>query len=334
MRKARYDTTFDENIEASWRNQRAGRPGLGHVNLLAYHSLECGNPIATDIEHVTDEHKIFDVIKACEMALKGMTEEYLPKVLGRVVCDDMYRIESSNSSICDWASDVLRCCHELSPMRAFADLDDNINLRSDRDRYRMESKFAFRHLETSKPISLSTSRQRNFTLARIARLPSGLQLCFRSALRLSRENPPRNWPSSAYLLIGRDDMAELSTRDAVAKHKMYAIANRKIESSRDGIDDDDDDDNFGTKIASARRASASSAVGLKSSDDAFDAYHGMDHIEAFVGPLRFPKDRRIVELRNLLATARPAPIYLGNPNASNVGGDDDDQEGQKYIGCK
>ena len=124
-------------------------------------------------------------------------------------------------------------------------------------------------------------------------------------------------------------MAELSTADARGeKHKMYAIANRKIESSRDGIDDDDDDDNFGTKIASARRASASSAVGLKSSDDAFDAYDGMDHIEAFVGPLRFPKDRRIVELRNLLATARPAPIYLGNPNASNVDGDDDDQEGQ------
>ena len=116
-------------------------------------------------------------------------------------------------------------------------------------------------------------------------------------------------------------MAELSTRDAAAKHKMYAIANRKIESSRDGIDDDDDDDNFGTKIASVR-ASASSAVGLKSADDAFDAYDGMDHIEAFVGPLRFPKDRRIVELRNLLATARPAPIYLGNPNASNVDGDD------------
>ena len=112
--------------------------GLGHGNLLAYHSLECGNPIATDVEHVTNEHKIFDVIKACEMALKGtLTEEYLPKVLGRVVCDDMYRIESSNSSICDWASDVLRCCHELSPMRAFADLDDNINLRSDRDRYRI-----------------------------------------------------------------------------------------------------------------------------------------------------------------------------------------------------
>ena len=301
--------------------------GLGHGNLLAYHSLECGNPIATDVEHVTNEHKIFDVIKACEMALKGtLTEEYLPKVLGRVVCDDMYRIESSNSSICDWASDVLRCCHELSPMRAFADLDDNINLRSNRDRYRMESKFAFRHLETSNRFAYLAA-QRNFTLARIARLPSGLQLCFRSALRLSRENPPRNWPSSAYLLIGRDDMAELSTRDAAAKHKMYAIANRKIESSRDGIDDDDDDDNFGTKIASAR-ASASSAVGLKSADDAFDAYDGMDHIEAFVGPLRFPKDRRIVELRNLLATARPAPIYLGNPNASNVDGDDDDQEGQ------
>ena len=31
---------------------------------------------------------------------------------------------------------------------------------------------------------------------------------------------------------------------------------------------------------------------------------------------------------HLLATARPAPIYLGNPNASNADDMDDDQEGQ------
>ena len=67
---------------------------------------------------------------------------------------------------------------------------------------------------------------------------------------------------------------------------------------------------------------------MKTDDDALDAYDGMDHIEAFVGPLRFPKDRRIVEVRNLLATARPAPIYLGTSSASNADGMDDDQEGQ------
>jgi len=299
---------------------------LGHKNLLAYHSLECGTPILTNIEQHANERVVFDVIKACEMALKGtLTEEYLPKVLGRVVCDDdTHRKESSTTTICEWVSDVLRCCYELSPARAFANLDNTKGM----DRLEIEKKFASRHLDASNRFAYLAA-QRNFSLAKIVRLPSGLQLCFRSALRLSRENPPRDWPSSAYLLIGRDDMAELSTRDSAASRKMYAIANRKIESSRDGIDDDDDDATFGMDNTSTRASSSSvSAGGVKTDDDALDAYDGMDHIEAFVGPLRFPKDRRIVEVRNLLATARPAPIYLGTSSASNADGMDDDQEGQ------
>ena len=92
---------------------------LGHKNLLAYHSLECGTPILTNIEQHANERVVFDVIKACEMALKGtLTEEYLPKVLGRVVCDDdTHRKESSTTTICEWVSDVLRCCYELSLQR-------------------------------------------------------------------------------------------------------------------------------------------------------------------------------------------------------------------------
>ena len=137
------------------------------------------------------------MIKACGMALKGtLSEEYLPKVLGRVVCDDMYRNELSSANICNWANDVLRCCYELSPARAFAALGDKFDASSPE----MEEKFASRHLEASNRFAYLAA-QRNFTLARIARLPSGLQLCFRSALRLSRENPPKNWPSSAYILI-------------------------------------------------------------------------------------------------------------------------------------
>ena len=322
---AKLDTTQRLTLSKLGGLIRELASGLGNDNLLAYHSLECGNPMLLPVDQNTGEHEIFDMIKACGMALKGtLTEEYLPKVLGRVVCDDMYRNDLSSASICNWANDVLRCCYELSPARDFAALGDKFDASSPES----EEKFASRHLEASNRFAYLAA-QRNFTLARIARLPSGLQLCFRSALRLSRENPPKNWPSSAYVLIGRDDMAELSMRDAAANRKMYAIANRKIESSRDGIDDDDDDDSFGTQNASARAsASSSSATGLKADDDALDAYDGMDHIEAFVGPLRFPKDRRIVELRNLLATARPAPIYLGNPNTSNVDDMDDDQEGQ------
>ena len=46
-----------------------------------------------------------------------------------------------------------------------------------------------------------------------------------------------------------------------ANRKMYAIANRKIESSRDGIDDDDDEATFGMDNTSTRASSSSVSAG-------------------------------------------------------------------------
>jgi hypothetical protein len=331
---AKLDTTQRVTLAKLGSLIRDLASGLGHQALLAYHSLECGAPViddsssSNDRQFVEQRQPIFDVVKSCELALKGtLKDEHLPSILGRVVCADNNNNmnEGLGTSICDWASSVLRCCYELSPARSFPANVDYFDVS------KLQKVFASRHLDASNRFA-SLAARRNFTLARIARLPSGLQLCFRSALRLSRENPPKGWPSSAYFLIGRDDLAELSIRDAAAKRKNYSVANRKIESSRDGIDvDDDNNDNNGQRNTTAHASLSSTSGSAKNDDDSLDAYDGMDHIEAFVGPLRFPKDRRILELRNLLATAKPAPIYLGNPNDMGTEGLDDDQDAQNRL---
>jgi anaphase-promoting complex subunit 1 len=50
-------------------------------------------------------------------------------------------------------------------------------------------------------------------------------------------------------------------------------------------------------------------------------FDGLEHLEDFVGPLRFPRDYRIRELRVLLATASPVPI-----NMDDTDGDAGDPE--------
>jgi anaphase-promoting complex subunit 1 len=44
----------------------------------------------------------------------------------------------------------------------------------------------------------------DFSLDDIDRLPFGVALPLREALRSSRHSPPSNWPTAAYHLIGRE----------------------------------------------------------------------------------------------------------------------------------
>jgi len=128
-----------------------------------------------------------------------------------------------------------------------------------------------------------------FKVDDLERLPLGLAIPFLGTLQYNRRTPANGLPAEAYELIGRRDLALIHGDDLSVLRK---------ESKRNDR---------------PRR--------VKLLDDAEPVSDGLEHLESFVGPLRFPRDYRIRELRALLSTATPVPI-----NVDDVNGDAGDPE--------
>ncbi|XP_040574760.1 LOW QUALITY PROTEIN: anaphase-promoting complex subunit 1 [Lepeophtheirus salmonis] len=117
-------------------------------------------------------------------------------------------------------------------------------------------------------------------------LPPGLSLPLRSAIFASHKDPS-NWPSNAYQLIGREDLA---LRDDTKAH--VAKFNRENSGSS-------------KKIAVLNQGSTSTdAVNDSNFED------GTETSESSISKLRWPNDRRLYEVRRLLQSARPVTVFL------------------------
>ncbi|XP_059145256.1 anaphase-promoting complex subunit 1-like isoform X2 [Physella acuta] len=106
-------------------------------------------------------------------------------------------------------------------------------------------------------------------------LPVGISVPMREACLICRSQPPSDWPQSAYILIGRQDLSEL------ASLKVAATGVKHPESTpreREDVEKEDED--------------------------------GMEHLDDEVLKLRFPKDLRLQEVRRLLQSARPVTIAI------------------------
>jgi len=117
-----------------------------------------------------------------------------------------------------------------------------------------------------------------FKVEDLERLPLGLAIPFHGTLQYNRHTPANGLPAEAYELIGRRDLA------LIHSERGLSVLRRSEENE------------------------AQATTNLL--DDAEQTCDGLEHLEGFVGPLRFPRDYRIRELRELLATASPVPISL------------------------
>ncbi|XP_045465674.1 anaphase-promoting complex subunit 1 isoform X2 [Harmonia axyridis] len=112
-------------------------------------------------------------------------------------------------------------------------------------------------------------------------LPYGLYLFFYDALWKCRENPPSNWPTEAYLLIQREDLAYISK------------VSEKVSKEPSMID----------SIASAVEVSIPNGPVLAHND-------GMVDIDTDITNLIFPDDMRIEETKNMLQSSKPVEIAI------------------------
>nr|XP_022333509.1 anaphase-promoting complex subunit 1-like [Crassostrea virginica]XP_022333510.1 anaphase-promoting complex subunit 1-like [Crassostrea virginica] len=115
------------------------------------------------------------------------------------------------------------------------------------------------------------------TLEDLECLPIGLSLPLREAIFHCRYNPPSDWPEEPYVLIGRQDLAQL-----------LSMGKRKI-------------------VSSPRTHVSKPYPRTEGSQYEED---GMEHLDQELLQLRFSEDLRVSEARRLLQSSRPARIAL------------------------
>ncbi|KAF8397264.1 hypothetical protein HHK36_016174 [Tetracentron sinense] len=155
-----------------------------------------------------------------------------------------------------------------------------------------------------------------FGLQQLDLLPAGVSLPLRHALDKCRESPPTDWPATAYVLIGREDLA--------LSRLAQSSNSKEIESQA------------GANLVSVSTpymlhlhpvtipSSISDTMGLDSAKiedtGSLDGsmIDGMEHIFNSSTQLRYGRDLRLNEVRRLLCSARPVAVQTSvNPSASD-----------------
>jgi len=148
----------------------------------------------------------------------------------------------------------------------------------------------------------------------------GVALPLQEACARVRAAPPEGWPPAAYLLIRRPDLAAAAGHKEQSESQLEQDTPAPLASLLDVLSTDD-------HVAVDRldlngRLLESGGGGEQEAVDGADAEpDGMDDMTHVVGPLRFGRDARLLEVRRLLCSARPVPLRHGE--GPGEGGDPD-----------
>ncbi|XP_023752890.1 anaphase-promoting complex subunit 1 [Lactuca sativa] len=177
-------------------------------------------------------------------------------------------------------------------------------------------KFATGSASSPEELTVLAMVGERFGLQQLDLLPAGVSLPLRHVLDKCRECPPTDWPASAYVLLGREDLSlsclahsnkftEINSSNTVTSVSMstpYMLHLRPVTIP----------------------SSVSDATGLDNSKledtDSVDGstIDGMEHIFNSSTQLRYGRDLRLNEVRRLLCSAKPVAIQTPvNPTASD-----------------
>ncbi|XVF84048.1 hypothetical protein PTKIN_Ptkin16aG0543300 [Pterospermum kingtungense] len=155
-----------------------------------------------------------------------------------------------------------------------------------------------------------------FGLKELDSLPSGVSLPLRHALDKCRESPPADWPASAYVLLGREDLAFSCLAHSCKFRELETQTNANLVSMSTP---------YMLHLHPVTIPSTvSDTIGLESTrledTDSVDGSmaDGMENIFSSCTQLRYGRDLRLNEVRRLLCSARPMAIQTSvNPSASD-----------------
>ncbi|OMO50083.1 Anaphase-promoting complex subunit 1 [Corchorus capsularis] len=155
-----------------------------------------------------------------------------------------------------------------------------------------------------------------FGLKELDSLPSGVSLPLRHALDKCRESPPADWPASAYVLLGREDLALSCLAHSCKFKELETQRNVNLISMSTP---------YILRLHPVTIPSTvSDTIGLESTrfedTDSIDGSmaDGMEYIFSCCTQLRYGRDLRLNEVRRLLCSAKPVAIQTSiNPGASD-----------------
>ncbi|KAJ4825076.1 hypothetical protein Tsubulata_040463 [Turnera subulata] len=164
-----------------------------------------------------------------------------------------------------------------------------------------------------------------FGLQQLDSLPSGVSLPLRHALDKCRESPPSDWPATAYVLLGRADLAFSYLARSNKAKELETQSNANLISMSTP---------YMLHLHPVTVPSTvSDTIGLENAkfedSDSADGplIDGMEHIFNSSTQLRYGRDLRLNEVRRLLCSARPVALQTTvNPSAS----DQDIQQAQLW----
>ncbi|MED6170431.1 hypothetical protein PIB30_030855 [Stylosanthes scabra] len=164
-----------------------------------------------------------------------------------------------------------------------------------------------------------------FGLQQLDSLPSGISLPLRHALDKCRDSPPNDWPATAYVLLGRQDLA-MSTLSRECKYReIETLTNVNVISMSTPYML-----NLHPVTISSTISDAIGLEGTKFEDtDSVDGSmtDGMEHIFNSSTQLRYGRDLRLNEVRRLLCSSRPVAIQT---SVSHSASDQDLQQAQLW----
>ncbi|KAJ0855851.1 putative anaphase-promoting complex subunit 1 [Helianthus annuus] len=174
-------------------------------------------------------------------------------------------------------------------------------------------KFATGSANSPEELTVLAMVGERFGLQQLDLLPAGVSLPLRHVLDKCRECPPTDWPGSAYVLLGREDLSlshakkftEMNSSNNVTSVSMSTpymlhLHPVTIPSSITDVNGSDD----------SKREDTDSV-----DESTID---GMEHIFNSSTQLRYGRDLRLNEVRRLLCSARPVAIQTPvNPTASD-----------------
>ncbi|CAG8474689.1 1003_t:CDS:2 [Acaulospora colombiana] len=121
-----------------------------------------------------------------------------------------------------------------------------------------------------------------YSIKYIDSLPFGVAIPLREAIRKCREEPPSNWPGEAYILVGREDLAELSCGIPVGY--IHTRVNKMESKPRDIL-----------QIVEPTNSASTSTSQDQQQDNT-----GTEISNREVSDLRFGNDKRLIEVQRLL----------------------------------
>ncbi|XP_042399420.1 anaphase-promoting complex subunit 1 [Zingiber officinale] len=135
-------------------------------------------------------------------------------------------------------------------------------------------------------------------------LPLGVSLPLRHALDNCRESPPTDWPASAYVLVGREDLALASLRSLSKETESQSTTNLVSISVPYMLHLQPV--SLPSSLAEINGLDSMKLEDLDSAHKSFE--DGMEHIFNSSTQMRFGHDLRLNEVRRLLCSSRPVAM--------------------------